>query len=143
MQKEVRQGMCGLVKHRFPWPSGMGRKMPLPRAMSCSRGAPGAEPSLQPCCPCDPGVVTAPWTWTEGNSLLQCLAPADAGQGMGTEKGSLGAAACPSCGGGDQPDPKCYISLERQFCCILDSVKGIQFRKHYARERRRRAKHYG
>lgn len=41
------------------------------------------------------------------------------------------------------PDLKCYISLEQQFCCILDSVKGIQFRKHYARERSRRAKHYG
>lgn len=69
--------------------------------------------------------------------------PTSAGQGMGTAKGSPGAAASLCCGGGDEPDPKRYVSLEQQFCCILDSVKGIQFRKHYAGERRRRAKHYG
>lgn len=62
---------------------------------------------------------------------------------LGTAMGSLGAAACRSCGEGCEPDLKCYISLEQQFCRILDSVKGIQFRKHYAGERRRRAKHYG
>lgn len=129
--------MCGLGQRGFPWHPSRGRET-QPR-----RGSSWSEPSLQPRCLGDPGVTAAPRARSEGDVLLRRLAPADAGQRMGTEKGSLGAAASPSCGGGDQPDPKCYVSLEHQFCCILDSVKGIQFRKHYARERRRRAKHYG
>lgn len=64
---------------------------------------------------------------------------AGAGQRMVTQKGSLG-------WGGPSARPQTkHFSGSNKFCCILDSVKGIQFREHHARQRRRRrrAKHYG